>query len=63
MEILNGEQISQILANRKLHELGPDDKSRLDASNRWWKGLSPQQKEAEIQLLLAISESSGSGGP
>jgi len=63
MEKLNNEQIRQILANRKPIEPGPDDLSILDASRRRWNGLPPQQKEAEIQLLLAISECSGSGGP
>ena len=63
MEKLNNEQIRQILANRKPIEPGPDDLSILDAARRRWDKLSPQEKADEIQLLLAISECAGSGGP
>lgn len=55
--------IVRILANRRLIPLGPDDLSRLDASKRRWNNLSPEEQEREIQLLLAIAECSGSGGP
>lgn len=55
--------VSRMLENRRLIPLGPDDLSQLDASRRWWNSLSPEKQGVEIQLLLAIAECSGSGGP
>ena len=55
--------ISRILENRRLIPLGPADVSQLDASRRRWNNLSPEEQEREVQLLLAMAECSGSGGP
>lgn len=55
--------IARILVDRRLLPLADHHQSRLDAAREHWEKLSPEAREKEIQLLLAIAESSGSGGP
>lgn len=57
------EAIARVLANRKLLPVADHHLSHLDAAREHWEKLSPEAKEREIRLLLAIAESSGSGGP
>ena len=59
---LSGRDVERILGKRRLIDLN-GHLSELDAFNEYFDALTPEQKERERLLLLAIADSAGEGTP